>query len=227
MKRTTKKGALAFGVMTGVTLLVGGAETADAAVLEETENFSLNSIFDSSPSNLTFDQFNPSLGTLTGVDFVLDSTPTTIVSVENNSEAIGATSSAEAIGTFEVEFTSGGDFAGPVDIFATVSCDSNFCTDSNDGLFFGTFPVNISGFTGLGTFDSLLRFFLSQAQVMSCEGGPCFADGSVQWNGSLTVRYTYDAVGGSVPVPGTLALLGVGLAGLGFLGWRRNERRTS
>jgi hypothetical protein len=212
--------------MTGVTLLVGGVETTDAAVLEETENFSLDSVFDSSPSSLTFNQFNPTLGTLTGVAFVLDSTPTTVVNVENISETIGATSSAEAIGTFEVEFTSGGDFAGPIDVFATVNCSSNFCTASDDSSFFGTFPVNISGFTGLGTFDSLLRFFLSQAQVTSCEGGPCFANGSVQWDGSLTVRYTYDAVGGSVPIPGTLTLLGIGLAGLGFLGRRRNERRN-
>jgi len=60
-------------VLTGLTVLAGGVGQADAAT--QTDTFSLTVVAEggTSSKNESFLQFNPALGTLTSVDFSLDS----------------------------------------------------------------------------------------------------------------------------------------------------------
>src|SRR5271156_2620038 len=98
---------IALGVLTGVTLLIGGVETARATVLTETETFTITdntTVSDSNSQNLTFNQFDPSQGMLTSVGFVLTSDTTTTVSfTETANSEEGASGEATNSTTFTVD----------------------------------------------------------------------------------------------------------------------------
>jgi hypothetical protein len=232
--RSGKEG-IALAALAGVTLLVGGIEAARAdTTTPETESFDIGTVNAdvNSSTNLTFDKFNPALGTLTGAKFTLESSTDTTAYVEVNAaeESFGE-GSTDNSSSFEVQVNTPvvGTLFGPIEPSATAFCsteESSSCEDSQSDpqSFDGTFTVPINGgnigdFVGPGTFDAELLY--SAFLETGCENAECFHDGTISWSGTLSVEYTYDPV--AVPEPGTLALFGVGLAGAAAA--RRRRKR--
>jgi hypothetical protein len=103
-------------VLTGLTMVMGGAEVSNASATTlftpaESHTFSINQNLPVPPSQtLKFNQFNPSLGTLTSVDFSLDSN----ISGITNQTPLSATiqfptnntlNSHGTTGTYDASFT--------------------------------------------------------------------------------------------------------------------------
>jgi hypothetical protein len=81
---------IALVALAGVTLMVGGVETAFANVTQ-TETFTIGPTSASSGQDvLTFNMFDPSLGTLAGVTIVLTSATITGVTVDVPDSASGS-----------------------------------------------------------------------------------------------------------------------------------------
>ena len=105
-------------VLTGLTMVIGGAEvsTADAAIITPTSQnttFSITGfgILTASPSP-SFQQFDPSLGTLTSVDFSLDSNISANASITGFSATITVDNGVQlssktptTLGDYDVTFT--------------------------------------------------------------------------------------------------------------------------
>src|SRR5436309_1589693 len=119
--KSSGKRAAAVGMLTGVMLLTIGVETAQAAVISETESFSiLRQAPNSDTELLNFNRFNPALGTLTAVHFGLDSETATSAFVQvtaGNASATGLTVNATS---YQVQVTSPslGTILGPESAFA-------------------------------------------------------------------------------------------------------------
>lgn len=124
-------------VLTGLTVLIGGAEisTADAATtLPETHSFFLSAFPGGTQTDaLGFQQFNDALGTLTGVNFVLQSVidignsngPAANVTVNGGTGLFSQTSAGPFTGSTTVGsdpfFRGAGTF--PVDLFLNPNCE--------------------------------------------------------------------------------------------------------
>src|SRR5262245_47897411 len=64
-----------IAVLTGLTVLVGGAEISSAEAATILQHQTFTSLKENSPAlTLTYNQFNPSVGTLTQAEWVLNST---------------------------------------------------------------------------------------------------------------------------------------------------------
>ncbi|HZN22759.1 MAG TPA: choice-of-anchor E domain-containing protein [Burkholderiales bacterium] len=206
-----------------VALLTTGVERAQAAIVSETESFLIGGTPQSlqpggDTALLNFNQFNSVLGTLTAVDFVLDSFTVTVVSVF----ALGS-GSATNTSSFEVQVnpTFGTIFGPHVDSVnascSTIGFPPTACSSfpSISAQFFSdsfTVPAgDVDDFVGSGSFDATLLFQISL--VATCPPGLCSPSGNILWDGTLTVHYTFEPAG-AVTEPTTLMLLGAGLGGL-------------
>lgn len=218
---------------------------AQALVMTDTEFFN---IFHSSTTlgettdtwTLTFDEFDSSLGTLTGVQFELTSSG--FVSGELNgsdTEGSGVVQVEGSIaGTLEMDVT----VLGGVQLTSSALSDFQWCEQTVDpgddascsiGLYdntsFGaTFVVlepDYFLFEGLGTFDVDMDAAMTLACQENTLNDVCsFNFGFLDWNGNVELTYTYDPPPVEVPEPATLALFGVGLFGMAVLHPRRRRR---
>lgn len=251
------------------TVILGCGAAANAGVITETESFSLQadtatfkvinnsssnpvtSITQSGPksasSNLTFNQFNTSIGTLLGVSVSFTSSYGAV-------STVNVTSGPFDNGTAEdPSFFANGKIdlllsSSPVGLSATLaptasaSClitmpddespvGRQTCADTESKN--GSFDVTFSGlsllpFQGSGTFDLLAKLTGSVQPAVLPDNGTGFADNSTfdgaldgLWSGSVTVAYTYDPLVTNVPEPWTLYLVVAALAGIAWLPRRK------
>jgi hypothetical protein len=179
-------------------------------------------------SSLTFPQFNPALGTLTGVELNLTSTLSTLITITNSSDS---PSSGNVTTQVQVTVQDGGsNLTSPFSVYSSsysYALGPGGTTDS--GILSGTGgsdityinPPNawISEFSGLGNITLSASTFTQT--LLANTGGNTSAGQTTNASLSGTVTYSYTAI----PEPGTMALLGLGMVGLVAFG--RRQRRSA
>ena len=217
----------ALAIMAGAGVLLGGAGVAEAQV-----PFGLDTT-GTTTAPLSFNQFDPSLGTLTGVEITLSNSATAgtaLASITGGEGGDSATASLSGI----LDITAPGSdtpFSEATSVFASCTVAGSGCSNgpnSQDDPTFAPNPVidttDLAAFTGLGMVDLNANIDnVVDGNTHSLEPGssgiPTTTD-NLSWSGDVSVTYQYTP---NVPEPASLTLLGVAMAGLGFL--RRQRKR--
>ncbi len=222
-----------LAAMAGAGLLAATAAPAQA----ETLSFSTNTA--TQPDNtLSFDLFDPTLGTLTGVSFSLGNSAASVsatMSVSGGEGGAGA-------GTAVVNFLATGPGAGGPDAIplfqgntsTTANCTSNGggCSNTTSaGASINTSATvngaaDLPSYEGIGTFDVDVSGGPVNASTNACigfNGGTpiCTTTGSATWTGDITVSFQFTPAETGVPEPGTFGLLAAALSGMAMLTRRR------
>ena len=238
LMRTVSTVALAAGL----SLVAGAAAQAETEAFSRTATLTVGS--GTGPA-LTFDSFDPSLGTLTGVVFSIanEVVSTTAAVIGSFSGGEGGSASATIRSEFHVF-----QIPGAGDLFKVIgggksSCSSSGIPDNCINTFndpgtesVPTFPATVTftdpsdleNFVDDGsspTFEIFVvaRSILTADTCINNAGGSatCIPVGTVRWDGSLSVEFRFDPAPSAVPVPATLGLLGAGLVGLASARRRR------
>jgi hypothetical protein len=169
---------------------------------------------------LSFQQFNPSLGTLTSVELDLSSTLTTTLTVTNNSPTSSSYGNAKTDMYVSVkgplndapqlEVLSQGFTYGTLlnQLGAGDSVVSGLLTKSGTSSNIYTLSSVLSAFTGTGSIS--LPASTATYTDIAVTGGNTFSSQVTNANLTGTVTYTYTPV----PLPSALLLLGPGLLSL-------------
>ncbi len=187
---------------------------------------------------LTFNQFNSALGALTNVTITFTTSygATVTLSATNNGFDNGL---IDFFADAKVDHTLTGiplivSQSSPQTFSAHCSADEEAsCSDTpplNTSNFNGTAGLAspLSSFQGPGTYDLTATLASALAPRVSPDNGTSFADNSTMdgtlnanWNGNISVVYTYDAPAAVVPEPLSLYLLVAGLGGIALSRRRR------
>ncbi|GEM_PF-2290006 len=209
-----------------------------------------NSTQSASSQPLTFNRFNPALGTLTAVTIMLSSDydVTVTITASNKTADDGAPHDDFEITSFFAETTNafGQKLTGSLisDLLPTTTptfsasciidtiggnCNNSQPTNNNDFSDTAGLAVPVSSFSGAGTFDLTATLSSALAPRISPDNGTGFSDNATftgtlthHWSGDVTVEYTYDPAATAVPEPLSLYLL---LSGLGGIALSRHRRR--
>lgn len=189
-------------------------------------------------TNLTFNQFDATLGTLHNVEFKLDGTAwatysyTDLSGSTNNfqflaSETIKIADPTNSANSLAVAIPNMGDIA------RTVAGFGNYSVPGYPDPILGLTGTNSSSvtcdgacltsalatyFTGSGTVDLLASGAIANNTTSDNDNNNSVIS---RWQGDLAVRYSYEAAPVAVPEPASLALVGLGIAGIALSRRRR------
>lgn len=241
--RYTPMSAAVRHIMIGTTvgLMLAALGTAEAATL----NFSVEKAATlstptagtlSASQTLSFDQFNPALGTLTGVTITYSSGdnggPLSRAKVEFPFYSDGsATTSAVlgvTLGTGGTTLMQGLSFSVTAicnDTFSGFECQNTkqqagFLTEIDPNPLTFSNPGDLAPFSGAGTVDLVATLAMSISSAFYGPGEPIISH-YASWSGSLDVAYTYSEAVTDTPEPASVALLGTALGLAGLLNRRR------
>lgn len=176
--------------------------------------------WDGTTQNVVLPQFNPALGTLTGVDLLLYGNINSSGSLQN----LGDSTADIDVYSASLNITVGAPgLTVPLVARPELFNFTNASVDARGALAFG--PVNsfdtnsASGSLApyIGTDNLTFPLFTETESSSSTTGGNLQIEQTTQARAEVTVTYTYDLVATTVPEPASAALLGAGLLGLGLL----------
>jgi len=224
-----------LGLILALTALVAGAAVADTSVQTIRYPVAAGTYADTdwAPQGLVFNQHNSALGALLSVQVDLLGEVSGDVGVENTSTNSSSTATTELKANVFVQDPGGGTLvtvlptAQNVDnltIFDTIIDFGGTSGKSYTGLYNSDTDTNtytpgdgavFSQFQGVGTIT--LNAFANATSAAS-GGGNLTSQFNTDAAGEVTITYTYRS---GIPEPGTFALFGLGILGIGAVIRRR------
>ncbi|MEM6440042.1 MAG: choice-of-anchor E domain-containing protein [Pseudomonadota bacterium] len=238
--------ALVFGAVAASLM----ASSAIAATVNAVVNIAPPGTQSAGAANnraVTVSRFDPSLGTLTQIDFTLDSTVDGFIQYEitgtsggDVSVELGADASLTFLGleflstnaAFSTTDFGKSGFDGVQD-FAGASGNAYLGIVENDtdmrtvtagmGIGFVVGQDILNQFTGVGAVNG---FIPNSANTSATGPGSILQEFETNYTPALTVVYTFappPPPDGEIPLPAALPLLATALGGFGFMSWRKRR----
>ena len=200
--------------------------------VERSGHFSVSGS-DSETVTLTFDRFDPALGTLTGITMTLDSV------LRVGTEVFGFSQTGTVTATGQALYDVGGLLTGAIDApTSTGPSPGNYFTPGGTQDF--TLDAAVAVPAGLlsdyiGTGTRILSITETVTLSATNTGGGLIARTRTNqlftrgWEGTVTFQYDYTPAAdpvAAVPEPASLLTLGVGALGMCGYAWRRMKGMT-